>query len=143
MALMDDAEHLVPELWRAKFAEIAAALAAGDFQLCMSRVEGVEPVDQETADRIAANVAAYGDRLAPLDEATWDRSIYRWMGGYWQVLVDLSTISEPVSDLTLHAKVYAPPSRTPRFCCKTETRPSHTIFRYVPNNQIFSFTALS
>jgi hypothetical protein len=28
------------------------------------------------------------------------------MGGYWLVLVDLSTISEPVSDLTLHAKVY-------------------------------------
>lgn len=67
---------------------------------------GVQPVDQETADLIAANVIAYGDRLAPLDEATWDHSIYRWMGGYWQALVDLSTVSEPVSDLTLHAKVY-------------------------------------
>lgn len=106
MALMDDAEHSLPELWRAKFAEIAAAFADGDFQLCRSRVDGVEPVDQETADLIATNVTAYGDRLAPLNEATWDRSIYRWMDGYWQVLVDLSTISEPVSDLTLHAKVY-------------------------------------
>lgn len=108
MVLMDDAEHSVPELWRAKFAAIAAAFAAGDFQLCKSRVEGVEPVDQPTADHIAANVAAYGDRLAPLDEATWHRSIYRWTsaGGYWEVLVDLSTVSEPVSDLTLHAEVY-------------------------------------
>lgn len=106
MALTDDAEHSVPELWRAKFAEIAAALADGDFQLCRSNVDGVDPVGQETADLIAANVTAYGDGLAPLDEATWERSIYRWMGGYWQVLVDLSTISEPVSDLTLHAKVY-------------------------------------
>ena len=106
MALMDDAEHPVPEPWRAKFAEIAAALAAGDFQLCKFRVEGVEPVDQDTADHIAANVAAYGDRLAPLDEATWHRSIYHWAGGCWEVLVDLSTVSEPVSDLTLHAKVY-------------------------------------
>lgn len=106
MALMDDAEHPVPESWRAKFAEIAAAFAAGDFQLCKSRVEGVEPVDQETAAHIAANVAAYGDRLAPLDEATWHRSIYGWAGGYWEVLVDLSTVSEPVSDLTLHAEVY-------------------------------------
>ncbi|MGB7374426.1 DUF7668 domain-containing protein [Pontixanthobacter sp.] len=96
----------MPVLWRPKFKEIAAALAAGDFQLCKSRVEGVEPVDQETANLIAANVTAYGDRLASLEEVTWDRSAYRWMGGYWQVLVDLSTMNEPVSDLTLHAKVF-------------------------------------
>lgn len=106
MALMDDAEHSVPELWRAKFAEIAAALADGDFKLCRSQVDGVDPIDQETADLIAANITAYGDSLALLDEATWEHSIYRWMGGYWLVLVDLSTTSEPVSDLTLHAKVY-------------------------------------
>jgi len=31
-------------------------------------------------------------------------------------------------------------SRTPRFCYETETRPSRTIYSYVPNNQIFSFT---
>lgn len=28
------------------------------------------------------------------------------MDGYWQVLVDLTTAAEPVSDLTLHAKLY-------------------------------------
>lgn len=106
MVWKDDAEHSVPELWRIRFAEIVAALADGDFQLCRSHVDGVDPVSQETADLIAASVEAYGDRLAPLDAATWERSIYRWMGGYWQVLVDLSTKSEPVSDLTLHAKVY-------------------------------------
>lgn len=103
---MDEDEHSVPELWHPRFQEIAAALAAGDFQLCKSRVEGVEPVDRVTADLISANVTAYGDRLVSLEEATWDRSVCRWMGGYWQVLVDLSTIDEPVSDLTLHAKVY-------------------------------------
>lgn len=106
MVQMDEGEHSVPELWRPKFKEIAAALAAGDFQLCEARVEGVEPVTRDTADLIAANVKAYGDCLTSLDEATWDRSVYMWMGGYWQVLVDLSTMNEPVSDLTLHAKVY-------------------------------------
>lgn len=106
MALVDDDEHSIPELWRPKFEEIAAAFAAGDFQLCQARIDGVEPVDRETSDFIAANVAAYGDSLASLDEATWDRSVYRWMGDYWQVLVDLSTQNEQVSDLTLHAKVY-------------------------------------
>lgn len=28
------------------------------------------------------------------------------MDGYWQLLVDLSTTREQVSDLTLHAKLY-------------------------------------
>lgn len=106
MALMDEDEHAVPELWRPKFEEIAAAFAAGDFQLCKTRVCGVDPVDRDTADLIAASVAAYGARLTSLHGATWDRSVYRWMGSYWHVLVDLSTDGEPVSDLTLHARVY-------------------------------------
>ena len=37
---------------------------------------------------------------------TWERSVYRWIGGYWQVPVKLSTKSEPVSALTLHAKIH-------------------------------------
>jgi len=50
----------------------------------------------------AVAVSAYGDRLAPLHASTWDHAVYRWMGGYWQFLVDLTTDSEEVSDLTLH-----------------------------------------
>ncbi|WP_425504520.1 DUF7668 domain-containing protein [Qipengyuania soli] len=50
-------------------------------------------------------MGAYGDELAPLDDATWKRSIYRWMDGYWLVLVDLTTRSEAVSDLALHARL--------------------------------------
>lgn len=106
MIRMDDGEHPVPELWRSKFEEIASALAAGDFQVCNSPVVGLEPVDLETANHMIANIAAYGDPLTFLNDATWNRSVYRWMGDYWQVLVDLSTIDEPVSDLTLHVTVY-------------------------------------
>jgi len=46
------------------------------------------------------------DSLAPLSEQTWERSVYRWMDRYWQVAVDLTTTVEPVSDLTLHAKLH-------------------------------------
>jgi len=49
---------------------------------------------------------AYGEPLAPLNDATWERSVYRWMDGYWQVLVDITTEGEPVSDFTLHAKLF-------------------------------------
>ena len=50
--------------------------------------------------------ARYGDALAPLDDATWIRSIYQWEQGYWEFLVDLTTENQPVSDLTLHAKLW-------------------------------------
>ena len=88
------------------FRTIADAFAAGDFQLRSACVDEVEPVDRPTAEGIAANVAAYGEPLANLNDATWEHSVCRWMGDYWQVLVDLTTEAEPVSDLTLHAKVY-------------------------------------
>ena len=106
MLQKDDLEHPVPEPWRSTFREIVDAFVAGDFELRHRTVDGVEPLGRATADRIAENVSAYGEPLAPLNDATWERSVYRWMDGYWQVLVDLSTASEPVSDLTLHAKLY-------------------------------------
>lgn len=106
MLQKDDAEHPVPEPLRCTFQKIADAFLAGDYQLLDHRIAGVKPVDHNTAEWIAENISAYGEILAPLSEATWERSIYRWMDGYWQALVDLTTISEPVSDLSLHAKLY-------------------------------------
>lgn len=113
MSPMDEAGHPVPELWLTKFAETAAALVVGDFQLRKFPVDGVDEVDQAIANSFAANVAAYGDRLAALNEATWDWSVVRWMGSYWQVLVDLSTVNEPVSDIPLHARVKLPAPAAP------------------------------
>lgn len=104
--LKDDAEHSIPEAWRTMLRQTANAFVAGDFQLRRHSVEGVCPISPATAQHIAENVLAYGERLAPLNDASWDSSVCRWMDGYWQVLVDLSTEVEPVSDLTLHAKLY-------------------------------------
>lgn len=102
----DEAEHPVPDQWRSTFRQIATAFVSGDFKLHDHPIEYVEPIDAETAQYIADNVADYGEPLTPLDDATWDRSIYLWMDGYWQMLVDLSTEADPVSDLTIHARLY-------------------------------------
>lgn len=104
--LKDDGEHPIPEAWRASLRQIAGAFVVGDFELRKHPVEGVAPIDPATAKHIAENVSAYGERLAPLDDTTWDRSVYRWMDGYWDMLVDLTTDVELVSDLTLHAKLH-------------------------------------
>jgi hypothetical protein len=101
----DDAEHPIPEQWRTTFRQIASAFVGGDFLLREHPIDAVAPVDPATARRIAANIASYGDALAPLEDATWEGSVYRWMVGHWLMLVDLSTEGEPVSDLTLHAKL--------------------------------------
>lgn len=108
MLKKDDAEHPVPELWRPRFRRIASAFAAGDFRLRDHPVDGVAPIDAATARAIARNIAAYGEPLVPLSDATWATSVCRWMDGYWQVLVDFSTEAEPVSDLTLHGKLLGP-----------------------------------
>ncbi|MET0360313.1 MAG: hypothetical protein ABW048_01045, partial [Sphingobium sp.] len=66
-------------------------------------IDGVLPTGQSTAQFIADSIRAYGDPIAPLKQATWDWAVYRWMDGYWQFLVDLTTEGEDVSDLTLRA----------------------------------------
>lgn len=106
MLARDDAEHPVPPGLRPTFHEIADAFAVGDYALNDHAIEGVRSIDHSTADAIAESVSAYGGRLAPLHPLVWDHAIYRWMDGYWQLLVDLTTESEQVSDLTLHAKLY-------------------------------------
>ena len=102
----DDAEHPVPEPLRSMFRQIADAFVARDYQLSDHPIAGVRSVDADTAKWIADNVSAYGETLAPLNELVWERSAYRWMDGYWEVVVDLTTTSEPVSDLALFAKLY-------------------------------------
>jgi len=106
MLQKDDAEHPVPVSLRATFRQIVGAFAAGDFQLRDRPIGGVRSVEADTAKWIADNVSAYGETLIPLDEQVWERSVYRWMDGHWDVVVDLTTTSEPVSDLALFAKLY-------------------------------------
>ncbi|WP_435416697.1 hypothetical protein WAB17_07290 [Parerythrobacter aurantius] len=106
MLSKEEGEHPIPEEWRPKFRAIANAFADDDYRLARHNIQGVRPIDEETASYFEDNVDAYGDELAPLDDATWERSISVWMNGYWDVLVDLTTSNEPVSDLTLHARIY-------------------------------------
>jgi len=105
MLQRDDDEHEVPLDWHAPFDQIVRAFLVKDFHLFVHPINCVEPIDHSTAKSIADNIAAYGAPLAPLNTATWERSVYRWMGGYWQFLVDLTTDKEDVSDLTLHARL--------------------------------------
>jgi hypothetical protein len=105
MLLRDDDEHEVPLEWRATFEQIVEAFLRDDLGLSDHPVSRVESIHPKTAEGIANNLNAYGAPLVSLNTATWERSVYRWMDGYWLFLVDLTTVDEEVSDLTLHARL--------------------------------------
>ena len=107
MLAKDDVERPVPEQFRSTFQAIADAFVAGDYRLSDRAISTVRAIDSETAAWIAENVEDFGAKLAPLNDATWERSIYLWQDGYWEMIVDLATTTEPVSDLALHTKLYA------------------------------------
>ncbi|RYE95360.1 MAG: hypothetical protein EOO77_43005, partial [Oxalobacteraceae bacterium] len=98
MLVQDDDEHPVPPELHATFHEIADAFTVGDYTLRSHAIAGVRTVDPSTARAIAESVAAYGDRLASLHSSTWDHAVYRWVNGHWQMLVDLTTEGQQVSD---------------------------------------------
>ncbi|WP_051695126.1 hypothetical protein [Caulobacter sp. UNC358MFTsu5.1] len=106
MLAQNDEEHAVPEGLRSRFQAVVAAFVAGDFQLARHELNGVAQIEADTARFIEEQIAAYGARLVPLSEKVWQRSVYRWMDGWWEFLIDLSTDEEAVSDLVLHAKLF-------------------------------------
>ena len=101
----EDNEHPIPTPWRTTFVDIVEAFKDGDSEL-QRGIDYVQPISEEDAKRIAANIVAYGDQLTSLPEDTWRTSIYRWMRNYWEVLIDLYTVRQGASDLVLFVHVH-------------------------------------
>ncbi|WP_425460059.1 DUF7668 domain-containing protein [Exilibacterium tricleocarpae] len=68
-------------------------------------VPGVCPVPPGTEKQIKDYIQDYGEELILLPSETWESSVYIWMRGHWDVLIDLWTVSEGRSDLVLGADV--------------------------------------
>jgi len=100
----EEQEQSVPSEWRLKLRDIAGALKDGNYSL--QGLADVDPLDGDTAARIARNIDAYGCTLSSLSDETWDTSVCQWQLDYWEVLVDLFTIEEGCSDLVLHLNVF-------------------------------------
>jgi hypothetical protein len=99
----DHEEREIPTVWRMTLAQIVEAFRQGNFTL--TGVASVTPLSSNEARRISGNISAYGVQLGALPDSTWGTSICRWMGSYWDVLVDLSTSEGDESDLVLFCRV--------------------------------------
>ena len=98
-------EQPVPVEWRSTFVEIVESLKSGDFKI-ERPIPHVERISNDEAERIAGNIRCYGSPLESLPEETWKTSVCRWMEDYWEVLVDLFTVRDGLSDLVLFSRVF-------------------------------------
>ncbi|WP_293313821.1 DUF7668 domain-containing protein [Pedobacter sp. UBA5917] len=100
----EEEELPIPQVWRPIFKNIIKAFVNKDYKLS-SGVNHVNPVSDETAEQIQEYIEEYGAELVDLPEETWDTSVYICYGDYWNVLIDLFTKNEGLSDLVLHTEV--------------------------------------
>lgn len=100
----EESELPIPHLWRPIFNAIVNAFVKQDFNLCTG-IKNVNPISQSKARQIKEYIEDYGEELVELPEETWETSVYICYGNYWNVLIDLYTEGEGLSDLVLNAEV--------------------------------------
>lgn len=94
----------IPTTWRKTLIAIVDAII--NENLNQHNISYVKPVSREDVTYIQSNIIDYGEELIPLPKSTWDTSIYVWMNGFWEILLDLFTVEEGRSDLVLLLRVY-------------------------------------
>jgi hypothetical protein len=100
----EEEELPIPHVWRPIFKNIVSAFVNKDYKLTFG-VNNVNPVSEGNAEQIKEYIENYGEELIDLPEETWNTSVYIYYGDHWDLLIDLFTKNEGLSDLVLNAKV--------------------------------------
>ncbi|MEM6484644.1 MAG: hypothetical protein AAF662_06635 [Pseudomonadota bacterium] len=100
----EESASQVPNAWRYTIKKIADLLPNVE-DLKTADVGGFKGVSDDDASRINESIASYGCTLTSLHSDTWATSVVQWMGGYWDVIVDLNTLEEGPSDLAMLLRV--------------------------------------
>ena len=100
----EEEEGPIPHVWRPIFKDIVKAFVNKDYNLS-SGIKNVNTVSKSTAKQIKEYIEDYGEEIIELPEETWESSVYICYGDYWNILIDLFTKGEGLSDLALNAEV--------------------------------------
>lgn len=100
----EEEELPIPHIWRPVLKAIVNAFINQDYNLS-SEIKSVNPISSETAEQIKEYIEDYGEELIELPAETWDSSVYISYGDYWNILIDLYTKDEGLSDLVLNAEI--------------------------------------
>ena len=90
--------------WRDTLGAIIAGVKSGQYPM-RSGKDTIAKVSPKTASFIASYVEDYGEVIIEQTDAAWKRSVCFWEGDKWRALVDLSTLTEPISDLVLFVDI--------------------------------------
>ena len=97
-------EHKIPNVWRDTLRQIVEFFRLQE-PITKGAIPFVDPVASDEWSRMSENISSYGDKLVSLCDETWRTSVCRWQLGYWEVIVDLCTEKEGLSDLVLFLSV--------------------------------------
>ena len=97
-------EKPIPTLWHHSIIAIVEAIKSNDLKQ-LNNINGIQALTQTDINRFRENIEEYGCNLASLPSMTWQTSVCQWMGDGWEVLIDLFTIEEGLSDLALSMKI--------------------------------------
>jgi len=109
----ENAAHPIAASWRPLLKEVIHAFVEGDYELSR-KVKGVDSVESDIAEHNRNYVKEYGEVLIELPNKSWESSCAQWMEGHWDVLVDLYTKGEGLSDLVLTGRM-SEVNREPQF----------------------------
>ena len=100
----EENELPIPHIWRPSVEAMRKAGGNKDYKLS-SEIKNVNPISNEVAEQIKEYIEDYGEELIELPNETWNSSVYIYYGEYWNVLIDLYTKEEGLSDLVLNAEI--------------------------------------
>lgn len=95
----------VPTAWRSALKQLADKAVLRTEIKDSSDIE-IGIIDSKTASSHHYNIQIYPDTLGPLNDKSWETSIYIWDSPYWTILLDLSDVNGKTTDLVLHAKIF-------------------------------------
>ncbi|WP_417495982.1 hypothetical protein [Maricaulis sp.] len=98
-------EQAVPTEWRPVLCEIVDAIRNNTYDFSSAKY-GVDALPEARANQITNNIEDYGCELDRITDEVWSSSVCRWQDGYWDLLVDLRTKEEGLSDLALIVRVF-------------------------------------
>lgn len=97
-------EHPVPARWRRTIEGIVAAISKGDLASAKATSE-VEEVAELTWQRVLRTISRSEVTVVAMSQEAWASAVTQWMGGYWDVMVDLPVEGPAPTDLVLSIRV--------------------------------------
>ena len=96
----------IPTIWRSTLELIVESFSSRERFMALQNVKNIK-VDEKSFNISRFQIVEYPANVVSIGTESWKNSICRWMGEYWDILVDLYVDDiDEISDLVLGARVF-------------------------------------